>query len=166
MNNKKLISLFTISFIVPLVLAFIVLKLDWLPGKTVNNGTFLTPEVKLTEWAKIKPKPWSIALFTGENCADNCLKQRDQVRNLYTALGKNQNKVDLVLLDQQSVDVEGFKSYPAARENLQQNVLYLIDRMGLVVFYYPLVADQQSNQLIQKGLIKDLKKLLNYARSS
>ena len=166
MNNKKLISLFMISFIVPLVFAFVVLKLDWLPGKTVNNGTFLTPEVKLTEWAKIKPKPWSIALLVGENCVDYCLEQRDQVRNLYIALGKNQNKVDLVLLGEQSTAVEGFKNYPEVSKNLQQDVLYLIDHMGLVVFYYPLVADQKSNQLIHKGLIKDLKKLLNYARSS
>ncbi|HEY5715179.1 MAG TPA: transmembrane cytochrome oxidase associated protein [Psychromonas sp.] len=166
MNNRKLIFLFVISFIVPLLLALAVLKLDWLPGKTVNNGTFLIPEVKLSEWAKINPKPWSIALLADENCSDICVQRRDDVRNLYIALGKNQNKVDLVLLGEQSAAVQGFKNYQPVSEKLQQDVLYLIDHMGLVVFYYPLVEDQKSNQLIQKGLIKDLKKLLNYARSS
>jgi len=166
MNNKKLISLFVLSFILPLALALLVLKLDWLPGKTVNNGKFLTPEVKLSEWANIDPKPWSIGLLASEECPDICLAHRDEVKNLYLALGKNQNKVDLVLLGEQSPAVEGFKNYPVASDNLQQEVLYLIDHMGLIVFYYPLVSDLHSNQLTSKGLIKDLKKLLNYSRSS
>jgi len=166
MNNKKLISLFVLSFILPLALAILVLKLGWLPGKTVNNGKFLTPEVKLSEWANIDPKPWSIGLLASETCPDSCLAHRDEVKNLYIALGKKQNKVDLVLLGEQSPAVEGFKNYPAASDNLKPEVLYLIDHMGLVVFYYPLVSDMHSNQLTAKGLIKDLKKLLNYARSS
>jgi hypothetical protein len=166
MNNKKLISLFVISFILPLALALLVLKLDWVPDNTVNNGKFLTPEVKLSDWANIDPKPWSIGLLADENCTDICLAHRDEVKNLYLALGKNQNKVDLVLLGEQSPAVEGFKNHPVASDNLKPEVLYLIDQMGLIVFYYPLVSDQHSNQLTGKGLIKDLKKLLNYARSS
>jgi len=165
-NNKKIVSLFVISFIVPLALAMVVLKLDWLPGKTVNNGEFLVPEVKLTEWDKLDPKPWSIGLLASPECTGICLAHRDEVRNLYIALGKNQHKVDLVLLGEQSADVEGFKNYAMASANLKQDALYLIDHMGLVVFYYPLVDDLQRNQLTHKGLIKDLKKLLNYARSS
>lgn len=166
MNNKKLISLFVICFILPLALALLVLKLDWLPGKTVNNGKFLTPEVKLSEWAKIDPKPWSIGLLAGEKCTDVCLAHRDEVKNLYLALGKNKNKVDLVLLGGQHTAVEGFKNYAVASDSLQPEVLYLIDHRGLIVFYYPLVSDLHSNQLTGKGLIKDLKKLLNYSRSS
>jgi hypothetical protein len=166
MNNKKLMLLFVVSFILPLALALVVLKFDWLPGKTVNSGKFLTPEVKLSEWANIDPKPWSIGLLGSENCTDICLEHRDELKNLYVALGKNQNKVDLVLLGAQSPTVEGFKNYPLASDNLHQDVLYLIDHMGLIVLYYPLVSDLHSNQLTAKGLIKDLKKLLNYSRSS
>ncbi|WP_372880246.1 transmembrane cytochrome oxidase associated protein [Psychromonas sp.] len=166
MNNKKLVFLFVFSFILPLLLAFTVLKLDWLPGNTVNNGNFLIPEVTLNEWAKIEPKPWSIALLTYKNCTATCLAHRQQVRDLYIALGQKQNKVDLVLLGDHSAEVEGFKNYQPVNNALQQEVLYLIDQMGLVVFYYPLVADPQANRATRKGLIKDLKKLLNYARSS
>ncbi|MFT6925880.1 MAG: hypothetical protein ACJAZP_001472 [Psychromonas sp.] len=166
MNNKKLISLFVISFILPLALAMVVLKLEWLPGQMVNNGKFLTPEVKLSEWSDIDPKPWSIALLAGENCTAICLAHRAHVENLYVALGKNKNKVGLVLLGEKSPAVEGFKNYPVASDDLQPEVLYLIDHMGLVVFYYPLVSDLHTNQLTAKGLIKDLKKLLNYSRSS
>jgi hypothetical protein len=166
MNNKKLISLFVISFILPLALALLVLKLDWLPGNTVNNGKFLTPEVKLSEWASIDPKLWSIGLVAGEKCTDICSAYRDQVKNIYIALGKNQNKVGLVLLGEKIPAVEGFKNYAVANDNLKPEVLYVIDHMGLIVFYYPLVSDLHSNQLTGKGLIKDLKKLLNYARSA
>ncbi|MFT5559072.1 MAG: hypothetical protein ACJAYB_001587 [Psychromonas sp.] len=166
MNNKKLISLFVVSFILPLVLAMLVLKLDWLPGNTVNNGKFLTPEVKLSEWADIDPKPWTIGLVADENCTEICSAYRDQVKNIYIALGKNQNKVELVLLGEKGPAVDGFKNYAVANDNLKPEVLYLIDQMGLIVFYYPLVSDLHRNQLTAKGLIKDLKKLLNYARSS
>lgn len=166
MNNKKLIALFVFSFILPLALALLVLKLDWLPGSTVNNGKFLIPEVKLSAWAKIDPKLWSIGLLDSDKCTDICLMHRNEVKNLYRALGKNQNKVDLVLLGGQGSRVEGFKNYVMASDNLEQDVLYLIDHRGLVVLYYPLVTDLKSNQLTGKGLIQDLKKLLNYARSS
>ncbi|ABM04422.1 transmembrane cytochrome oxidase associated protein [Psychromonas ingrahamii 37] len=166
MNNKKLMSLFVISFILPLALALLALKLDWFPGNTVNNGKFLTPEVKLSEWASIDPKPWSIGLVAGQNCTEICLGHRDELKNLYVALGKNQSKVDLVLLGEKSPAAEGFKNYAVTNDNLKPDVLYLIDHMGLIVFYYPLVSDLHSNQLTGKGLIKDLKKLLNYARSA
>jgi hypothetical protein len=35
-----------------------------------------------------------------------------------------------------------------------------------VVLEYPYKAKPQENRLVQKGLLKDLKKLLNYSRSS
>ena len=166
MNNKKILSVFIISFIVPLALAFVVLKLDWLPARTVNNGYFLVPEVKLNQWQAIDPKPWSIAFVTKDDCTETCLAQREEIKKLYLALGKKQSKVDLVLLGEQGEIVEGFKYYSLSKESLAQDALYLIDQMGLVVFTYPVVTDPQINRLTNQGLIKDLKKLLNYARSS
>ena len=50
--------------------------------------------------------------------------------------------------------------------DLQAGDLYLVDHMGLVVLHYPYKNKPEENRLIQKGLLKDLKKLLNYARSS
>ena len=54
----------------------------------------------------------------------------------------------------------------AAQQQLRPASLYLIDHMGLIVLEYPFNPQPQENRLIQKGLLKDLKKLLNYSRSS
>ena len=59
----------------------------------------------------------------------------------------------------------GWKSIDA-QPNLQPASLYLIDHMGLVVLEYPFKTQPQENRLVQKGLLKDLKKLLSYSRSS
>ncbi|PAJ73819.1 transmembrane cytochrome oxidase associated protein [Pseudoalteromonas sp. NBT06-2] len=166
MTNKKTIIIFIVSFIIPLALAYMVLKLDLIPTKTVNTGEFLTQEIKLNSWTEINPKAWSIAYISPKQCNDICTKRRSEIKNVYLALGKNQGKVDLVLLGREKVVAIGFKNYIYNKEQLKQDALYLIDHMGLVVLTYPITNDEQANRMTNKGMIKDLKKLLNYARSS
>jgi len=166
MTNKKTIIIFIVSFIVPLALAYMVLKLDLIPTNTVNQGEFLSQEVKLESWDEINPKAWSIAYVSTKQCHDVCKKRRSELKNVHLALGKNQGKVDLVLLGKQAADEVGFKSYIYNNELLKQGSLYLIDHMGLVVLAYPVTNDEQVNRVTNKGMMKDLKKLLNYARSS
>jgi len=84
---------------------------------------------------------------------------------LYVALGKNQQKVDVAVLTNQQ-QVSASWRLLAANPELKAGDLYLVDHMGLVVLHYPYTAEPEQNRLIQKGLLKDLKKLLNYARSS
>jgi len=166
MTNKKTIIIFIVSFIVPLALAYTVLKLDLIPTNTVNQGAFLSQEVKLDSWAEIEPKAWSIAYISAEQCNEKCVNRRAELKNLHVALGKNQGKVDLVLLGKKEVTEAGFKNYVYNSNQLKQDALYLIDHMGLVVLTYPISDNEQSNRQTNKGLMKDIKKLLNYARSS
>jgi len=165
LNNKKIISLFICCFILPLLLAFILLKSDWLPDHKVNNGYFLESQVTLVEWQKISPKQWSILQKTENTCAAQCLANNQQMTQIANALGKYKDKVDLVLLTN-SPSIHGLKSYPIQSQALQLNTLYLVDRFGLVVLAYPLSDNPQKNQDIKRGLIKDLKKLFKYARSA
>jgi len=166
MTNKKTIIIFIVSFIVPLALAYTVLKLDLIPTNTVNQGEFLSQEIKLDSWDAIEPKAWSIAYISAEQCNEKCANRRAELKNLHLALGKNQGKVDLVLLGKKEVTEAGFKNYVYNNNQLKQDALYLIDHMGLVVLVYPITDDEQANRMTNKGLMKDLKKLLNYARSS
>lgn len=165
MKNRKIILLFIISFVSPLLFAFILLKVNWSPTQQVNNGQFLTQQLTLSEWQLITPKQWSIVQNINQQCLQQCEKNRQQMQQIFNALGKYKDKVDLVLVGTQEV-ISGFKSYPEKNNNLQPNTLYLVDRFGLVVLAYPLSEDEQQNQEIKRGLIKDLKKLFNYARSA
>ena len=119
MNNKKTITLFMIVFMLPLLLAYGVLNWQWLPTTRLNNGQFVEPEVTLRHWSTIKPKPWSIAILGNSPCDKNCALQRHQLRNLHLALGKNRDKVDLVLINYSAQPVEKFKEYPFSQTQQQ-----------------------------------------------
>jgi hypothetical protein len=164
-NNKKVISLFVLSFIAPLLLAFILLKTNWSPSHQVNNGEFLAQKITLTDWQLITPKQWSIAQQTVNNCNSDCLYNQQQMQQIANALGKYKDKVDLVLLGSLQ-PLSGGKSYPLQHDALQANTLYLIDRFGLIVLAYPLSDNAEENRIIKQGLIKDLKKLFKFARSA
>lgn len=165
MNNTKIISLFILSFVAPLLLAFTLLKVDWSPSRQINNGVFVAQQLTLNEWQSIAPKQWSIVQNTALECATQCQENQQQMQQIANALGKYKDKVDLVLLGNTDM-VAGFKNYPSANNNLKRNTLYLVDRFGLVVLAYPLSNNEQENQKIKRGLIKDLKKLFKYARSA
>jgi len=164
MKNKPLL-LFVICCAIPLALAYGALKFDWLPTAITNHGEFLKQEVKLTNWQKNNPKQWTIALNYSAECNSACNEQLSALDNLYVALGKNQGKVDMAVMG-----IVNDKKLPwkmiSGQQNLKPASLYLIDHMGLVVLEYPFKTQPQENRLVQKGLLKDLKKLLNYSRSS
>jgi hypothetical protein len=153
-NNPLLI--FIGCCLVPLILAYLALKLEWIPSASSNKGEFLTQEIKLQDWKKTEHKQWTIALNA---------QQLQALENLYIALGKNQGKVDVAILGQTQQKELPWRQLPEV-DVLQPASLYLIDHMGLVVLQYPYHSEPQQNRLTQKGLLKDLKKLLNYSRSS
>lgn len=165
MNNKKILGLFVLSFVLPLLLAFVLLKTSWSPSQQVNNGEFLTQQLTLSEWQTIQPKQWSIVQQVTQDCKKQCQDNQQQMQQVFDTLGKYKGKVDLVLLGS-SQPITGVKNYPLQNDNLQLNTLYLVDRFGLVVLAYPLSNDAEQNRVIKQGLIKDLKKLFKYARSA
>ncbi|MED5514895.1 transmembrane cytochrome oxidase associated protein [Pseudoalteromonas sp. DY56-GL22] len=159
------LSLFVLCCFVPLALAYAALKLEWLPSGSSNHGELLSEEVKLVDWQQGEPKQWTIALNYPKECIDVCANQLASLDNLYVALGKNQQKVDVAVLTNQQQVSANWRQL-AVSPALKAGDLYLVDHMGLVVLHYPYTAEPEQNRLIQKGLLKDLKKLLNYARSS
>lgn len=164
MKNKPLI-LFVGCCLIPLALAYLALKFDWIPGASSNKGEFLTDEVKIKDWESNEHKQWTIALNHPSGCQQACEEQLATLENLYIALGKHKSKVDLVVLGKSSQQALPWQQLSSVDE-LMPASLYLIDRRGLVVLHYPYNAQPQQNRLMQKGLLNDLKKLLNYARSS
>lgn len=164
MKNKTMV-VFIGCCLVPLIMAYLALKLDWVPSAATNNGEFLTTEIKVKGWQGKEHKQWTIALNHPKQCQQACAEQLQALDNLYIALGKNQGKVDMVIL---GAAQQASTPWPqlAGIEELTPASLYLIDHMGLVVLQYPYHQEAQQNRLIQKGLLKDLKKLLNYSRSS
>ncbi|MFK3864887.1 transmembrane cytochrome oxidase associated protein [Pseudoalteromonas rhizosphaerae] len=163
--KKNPLLIFIGCCLVPLILAYLALKLEWIPSASSNKGEFLKQEIKLKDWKKTEHKQWTIALNHPAQCQQACAQQLQALENLYIALGKNQGKVDVAILGQTQQKELPWRQLPEV-DVLQPASLYLIDHMGLVVLQYPYHSEPQQNRLTQKGLLKDLKKLLNYSRSS
>ncbi|TMN42749.1 transmembrane cytochrome oxidase associated protein [Pseudoalteromonas sp. S2755] len=152
-------------FVLPVLLAFIALKIGWIPDGTTNHGEFLSQEVRQSELAL--ETEWSIVYQRPKQCNKQCSLLLDSLPNLYLALGKNQQKVSLVVLqDQNEKSIEFATSLPIHLNQLEDNYLYLVDNKGLFVLKYAPVDSLEAMRNVQKGLLSDLKKLLNYSRSS
>ncbi|GEK10691.1 transmembrane cytochrome oxidase associated protein [Pseudoalteromonas sp. McH1-7] len=156
---------FVSLFIMPLLLAFVALKLGWLPSSTTNHGEFLRQEVR--QPAVVQDTEWSIVYQRPKSCNEQCSLLLNSLPNLYLALGKHQQKVTIVVLQNQGEPlIEHATSLPLQISQLQDNYIYLVDKTGLFVLQYAPILDQRKTRSIQKGLLSDLKKLLNYSRSS
>lgn len=159
----KPIWIFVICCITPFVLAYGAILINWQPSGTTNKGVLLSKEVYVPNWRSSEHKLWSIALSAPDTCTAICAQQVIRLNKVYEALGKKQDKVSLVVLgDAQNA---GFTQYPSINE-LEAGWLYLVDHHGLVVLAYPYDESEQQSRMMHKGLLSDLKKLLNYARSS
>ncbi|MCJ8312732.1 MAG: hypothetical protein HRU38_10660 [Saccharospirillaceae bacterium] len=162
--------LFVLSFILPLLLAYVVLKTGWYQAGVNNNGLLMRSEIFLEDWRESKHKSWTVLYVPSQNLKNNinltdvvdlensvscnqfCENTKYAINQTYAALGKKQNKVDVLILNETVV-------------GLNPTSLYLVDRFGLVVFEYPLQIEFENNFDTLKGLISDLKKLLKNARS-
>ncbi|WP_105166883.1 transmembrane cytochrome oxidase associated protein [Pseudoalteromonas sp. T1lg23B] len=164
---SKPLGVFIGCCVVPLALAYTAVKLEWIPEHTTNHGQFLQSEVRVPSWHVQNNELWTIAINAPDSCQSACEAQLSALQNLYTALGKHQKHVGLAVLNRshEVTDLSQYQSYQL-EEDLPEAHLYLIDHRGLVVLQYQYYQDEEKNRLEQKGLLKDLKKLLKYARSS
>ncbi|MBE0366617.1 transmembrane cytochrome oxidase associated protein [Pseudoalteromonas aurantia] len=163
MKNKPM-WLFLCCCSVPFLFAYIAVSFNWLPDRVTNNGKFVEGEISIAGWQQEPGVLWTIALNAPLHCTRACTHQLNDLTNTYTALGKNKKRVSLAILGRETGDSK-MLAYPSLTE-LEAGKLYLIDHRGLVVLAYDHSFDAQENRMNHKGMLKDLKKLLNYARSS
>ena len=161
--KSRPLMLFVLCCVLPFLLAYVAIMSNWQPSDTTNKGQLLKKEVAIPNWQSKENTLWTIALAAPSTCLESCKKQHDRLANLYQALGKKRSKVELAILGQ--VEDSELTSFPEVAA-LKAGSLYLIDHHGLVVLAYPYEESNEKSKLIHKGLLSDLKKLLNYARSS
>ncbi|NOU52756.1 transmembrane cytochrome oxidase associated protein [Pseudoalteromonas sp. JBTF-M23] len=164
---QRPLGIFIVCCLVPLILAYTAIKLDWLPEHTTNHGQFLKSELRIPSWQPTGAPLWTIAINAPNSCETPCKNQLQALQNLYVALGKHQKDVALAVLNRapNKALLANYQSYNLEAQ-LPPASLYLIDHTGLVVLQYQYFAEQEKNRAEQKGLLSDLKKLLKYARSS
>lgn len=167
MKSKSFFSIFVVMAVVPLVLAFMVLKFGWFtPGATVK-GKFVESEITL-DLKDMRDKPtWFLVFQPNQNdCDQTCEEQLYGLNQTYIALGKLQKRVDAVVLNE-SFELSEYpllKHHQASNAELDMNHIYLVDPFGKVIIKYSGSSIREETIKTSKDILADVKKLLNYAR--
>jgi len=192
-NRLKFLSIFAL-FLLPLLAAFLIFggKLPLPSNHTVNQGKLIQPPVAL-DWtaassdsalapAENLQHSWVILFSLPPNCAEACLQKVTGLRQVHKASGREQQRLQLVLLspspiskelqqqltkiyDQFSVltdpsgSIQGSLLTAGQRGSLADTELisYLVDPLGNIMMAY----DVQNSEA---GMSKDLKRLLTWSK--
>ncbi|ATC96107.1 hypothetical protein PTUN_a3842 [Pseudoalteromonas tunicata] len=107
-----------------------------------------------------------MVVVSQSGCDDFCKNQLESVKNVQLALGKKSEHVGVMLLSRNIKTDLAIPIQVVNQDDLISDEIYLVDHMGLVVLSYPFSAQENLNKPVFKGMLSDIKKLLNYARSS
>ena len=171
--NKTLV-LFIICFITPVIVAQLALNFNWMSPAQTNNGQFVENNYHIQNWPSKTSIKWSLVTLEPNQCELKCKQNKGLITNVYDVLGKHNLRVGAFSLASLNTGVQltnliSNQHYPMQNKQqvlpLKPDSLYLVDHRGLVVLEYPIAYVDELDTQLKKGLIKDLKKLLNYSRS-
>jgi len=177
-----------LMFFVPIFVSwYLVFFSDYKDGiKTVNNGVLISPIINLSNLDmksfsddKIysQDRTWILAFLIKQDCNKLCQENLYQIRQIRLAIGKDQDKLERLVLSKASLDWDNYKKeYPgqkyidssminfdgivsAFKSNLElkSDSIYLIDPYGNLMMQY-------KNGTEPTGIIKDIERLIRNAR--
>jgi cytochrome oxidase Cu insertion factor (SCO1/SenC/PrrC family) len=183
------ISIFVISLL-PILLAAIIYVTGWgIPQGRLNNGVLIDPplDIKQLSLNEIKKNEkrnqpnmntWWLLTFDNGSCDEACQKRVWQIRQINTALGKNQERVQhgLIVTGVLTQAIQPFlKDYPGLTifetpmqqldswsqkimmgKLLSEHYIVIADPLGNVMLYYTPDKDPRD-------ILEDLNKLLKYS---
>jgi peroxiredoxin len=192
-NRLKLLAIAAL-FLIPLVSAVMMFKgqLPLLSGETVNQGMLVQPPVPL-DWTQAQSSDgqaataellgkWVVLFPMGAACDADCLHRATGLRQVHRASGREQQRIELVLLSPQAPDsasrekllevYDRFQLLEDTRGSLHEAVqtalsrlegdvtspaLYLVDPLGNIMMAY-------AAENAEVYLSKDLKRLLKWSK--
>ncbi|MGF1685234.1 SCO family protein [Photobacterium japonica] len=179
MKKKGTLLLLLGAFVLPVVLAKLVLDLNWYQGGVTNRGKLLAAPVT-SAWLGDSPQ-WQLIYLLPEACDEKCQGALFNLHQIPLAVGAEKDRVHSVLLR-----VDPAADYPAlVKKQLnalsQQTVsaqvvaqmhtleygthaIYLADPLGNVMLAYPLVAGKAAILAQGKDVLRDLKRLLKISK--
>ncbi|MDF3126942.1 hypothetical protein [Rheinheimera sp. 1928-s] len=163
MAKKKFLVLFLLCSLLPLAFAQAFLSLGWFGSATTNKGQWLKEEIILLPAAS-GDVHWRLVYVTNEaECTTLCQNAHYGMQQVYTALGRKQQHLDLWQTGGNKPQVLQWQPLPAGVDSLQQK-LVLVDMHGLALMTYPVAEDKTQMVQTGKAILTDLNKLLKYDR--
>ncbi|PQJ68176.1 cytochrome oxidase [Photobacterium angustum] len=176
MKKYKVLMLLGVMFLLPIVLAKLMLTQQWYSGGVTNKGQLLTPPLTANWLASGK---WQLIYWLPQQCDSRCEGALFHLKQMPLAVGAYQDRVrSVVLLSPEEttavvpVDVENLQRYRSNTAEYEQfvpsqyglNAVYLADPHGNVMMAYPLEAEPQAILAQGKDILRDLKRLLKVSK--
>lgn len=160
MKRKLTLIVILAIFLVPLLLAWQLYQQannhDRDSSQTMNHGELIEPVIPAKDlglkgkW--LQANKWTL-LYLDKQCDDSCQQQLNVLQRIHKATGKNQDRVQRVLIVDPKLTENG------ETELFEEGSIYLVDPYGNMMMHY-------SNKADPNGILKDLGRLLMIKRGS
>jgi len=168
MKAKSFFTVFIGMAVVPLVLAYAVLKFGWYTPGATAKGQFVSEDIQLQigNGNEGKAGVWRLVIQPENECTNHCEELLYGLNQTYIALGKLQKRVEARVLTE-NLDLTDYPKLKTASYNhqtLTDDHVYLVDPFGKVILQYPVSTDRAQTISSSKAILADIKKLLKYSR--
>ncbi|WP_026957613.1 hypothetical protein [Aliagarivorans taiwanensis] len=162
-KGRRQLLLVAAVFVLPILLAWLVLKFQWFETGVMSHGEWVDPPMQLDGYPSGK---WGLAKIEPRLCSESCLEQRELLQQVWLSLGAARQQTGLwVIADSEPANLpEGAQwlaSSPVPAEFAGSEPSWLvIDPKGWVILsYQPELGHEHL-----KGLVADVKKLVKLSR--
>jgi hypothetical protein len=173
-KGAKPLIILLLVFVLPVVVAKLVLSMNLYHGGATNKGQLLTPDTSYRSLAMENPQPksWQMIYLLPTQCDSRCLDRLYILRQSHIALGRDQDRVKPIVLLQATSDLNALASFefdtadisqPLA-EMMAEQELIIVDPLGSLVMRYRQVEDKEQQILLGKAMVADLRKMLKLSR--
>lgn len=168
MSARLKLGLIFIACAAPFVLGWAAWYFGWGTGTRGNYGELISPQpVPGAPFEELRGR-WVLVMFDPANCGPTCQRKLYYLRQVRTALGKEQGRVErlwVITDDGQPVSdllaaYPGMRLWPKPAEGFPRPAdehIYVVDPLGNLMLRFPRDPDPSR-------MLKDLQRLLRYSR--
>ena len=172
-KSKVILVLVLVTFILPVVIAKLVLNFEWYQGGKTNKGELISANQSYQSFEQENPYPkqWQMLYLVPNVCNQACQYKLYLLKQTHTALGKERDRViPLIAVSSTSdtsvltdISLPYFQINAQMANSLSDHVV-IIDPLGHLVMRYQNLGHQQAQASQGKDLLTDLRKLLKLSR--
>ncbi|MBR9728076.1 hypothetical protein ACFOD0_10980 [Shewanella intestini] len=175
-RSRKTLVVLLAAFILPVVVAKVVLSFDLYQGGATNQGQLLKNGISYQTLTMDNPAPrhWQLVYLLPSQCEQQCQSRLYILNQSYIALGRERDRVMPIIATTENSDISALAnlnvafttttSSPALTKLLAKQQMLIVDPLGAMVMEYQAVEGQQQNMALGKAMIADLRKMLKLSR--
>ena len=171
-KSRLNLILVLVAFILPVILAKLVLDNHWYQGGVTNKGVLINKPISFASLGMENPHKglWQVIYMPPAECNAQCQERLYILKQSHTALGKYRDRVTPVIIKPASTTLTLAQDMPvlppssAMKAQLADGEIIIVDPMGNLVMRYASVSGKEEQIAQGKDLLADLRKMLKLSR--